>query len=108
MHKKYKQSYTLVMEVQIMDFTALLTIIACICFIIIIGKVFILPLKIVLKLILNSILGGVIIFIINFLAQGFNFHIGLNLLTAAFIGILGIPRCYYFSTYPTFFILNSY
>lgn len=84
-----------------MDFTALLTIIACICFIFIIGKIFIIPLKVIFKLILNSILGGILIFLINFFAQGFNFHIGLNLLTAVFVGLLGIPRCSYFSPYST-------
>ena len=84
-----------------MDFTAILTFIACICFIFIIGKIFIVPLKYLLRLAINSILGGLIIFIINFLAQGFNFHIGLNLFTAIFVGILGIPRRYYLNTYST-------
>lgn len=84
-----------------MDFTALLTIIACICFIFIIGKIFIIPLKVIFKLILNSILGGILIFLINFFAQGFNFHIGLNLLTAVFVGLLGIPRRSYSSPYST-------
>jgi len=82
-----------------MNFTTTLTFIACICFIFIIGKIFIVPIKIIFKLIINSILGGFTIFLINFFAQGFDFHIGLNLFTAIFVGILGIPRCYYFSTY---------
>ena len=83
-----------------MNFTTLLTFIACICFIFIIGKLFIVPIKIIFKLILNSIIGGFIIFLINFFAQGFGFHIGLNLFTAIFVGILGIPRCYYFNINP--------
>ena len=91
-----------------MDFTALLTIIACICFIFIMGKVFILPLKVILKLVLNSILGGFLIFLINIFAQGFNFHIGLNLLTAVFVGLLGIPRCHYFNIYSIIFTLKKY
>ena len=85
-----------------MDFTTILTFIACICFIFIIGKLFIVPLKIVFRLILNSILGGLIIFIINLFTQSFNFHIGLNLITSIFIGLLGVPRCYYFNTYSNF------
>ena len=91
-----------------MDFTALLTIIACICFIFIIGKVFIIPLKVIFKLILNSILGGILIFLINIFAQSFNFHIGLNLLTAIFVGLLGIPRCHYFNIYSIIFTLKKY
>lgn len=84
-----------------MDFTTILTFIACICFILIIGKIFIVPLKVILKLAINSILGGFLIFLINLCGQTFNFHIGLNLFTAIFVGILGIPRCSYFNTYST-------
>ena len=86
-----------------MDFTTTLTFIACICFIFIIGRLFIIPLKFIFKLILNSILGGLLIFIINFLAQGLNFHIGLNLFTSIFVGILGIPRCSNINTNSSFF-----
>jgi len=75
-----------------MEFTTILTFIACICFIFIIGRLFIIPLKFIFKLILNSLLGGLLIFIINLLTQGINFHIGLNLFTAIFVGLLGIPR----------------
>lgn len=55
------------------------------------GRLFIIPLKLIFKLILNSILGGVLIFIINFIGGMWNFHIGLNVVTAIFVGILGIP-----------------
>ena len=43
----------------------LITYLACICFIFLFGKLFIVPLKKILKLILNSILGGISIYIIN-------------------------------------------
>ena len=69
----------------------LVTILACICFIFIIGKIFIIPIKSICKLAINSILGGVLIYIINLIGGAFNFHIGLNLVTSLFIGILGIP-----------------
>lgn len=65
---------------------------ACIFFLFIIGRIFILPLKSILKLVGNSILGGILIFIINIVGAMFNFHIGLNVGTAIIIGILGIPR----------------
>lgn len=69
----------------------LITYLACICFLFIFGRIFILPIKSILKLILNSILGGLIIYGINLIGTMFNFHIGLNLFTSIFIGILGIP-----------------
>ena len=56
----------------------------CIMAIVIFGKMLILPIKMIIKLILNSLLGGLVITVINM-------HIGLNLFTAIFVGILGIP-----------------
>lgn len=49
------------------------------------------PLKSILKLIFNSILGGVCIYVINLIGANFGFHIGLNILTSMLVGILGIP-----------------
>ena len=45
--------------------TNLLTYLACICFLFIFGRVFIVPIKKIMKLLINSIFGGVIIFLIN-------------------------------------------
>lgn len=73
------------------DFNNIIAYIACIFFLFIFGKVFIVPIKTILKLIINSILGGVIIFVINLIGVNFGFHIGLNLITSIFIGLLGIP-----------------
>lgn len=39
----------------------------------------------------NSILGGILIFVINLIGGIFAFHIGLNILTAILVGLLGIP-----------------
>jgi len=91
-----------------MNFTTILTYIACICLIFIIGRLFIIPLKFIFKLILNSILGGLLIFIINFLTQGINFHIGLNLFTSIFVGLLGIPRSSNINTNSNFFNINCF
>jgi len=74
-----------------MDFNNIITYIACIFFLFIFGKLFIVPIKIILKLVINSILGGITIFIINIIGSIWGFHIGLNLITSIFVGILGIP-----------------
>ena len=73
------------------EFNNIIAYIACIFFLFIFGKIFIIPIKTILKLILNSILGGIIIYIINLIGVAFNFHIGLNIITAIFVGILVIP-----------------
>lgn len=69
----------------------ILIFISCICLFLIIGKIFIVPIKWILKLIFNSILGGVLIYIINIVGTTWGFHIGLNFYTSILIGILGIP-----------------
>ena len=63
----------------------------CIIGIMMFGKLLILPIKLIIKLILNSLLGGLTITIINWVGTAFNLHIGLNIFTAMFVGILGIP-----------------
>ncbi len=69
----------------------IITFLACVCFLFLIGRVFALPVKKVLKLVFNSILGGGLIYVINIIGSSFGFHIGLNLVTSIAIGILGIP-----------------
>ena len=76
-----------------MDTNTIIIYLACIIGIIIFGRIFILPIKTILKIVANSILGGLLIFIINLIGNAFNFHIGLNVITAITVGILGIPRC---------------
>ena len=68
-----------------------LIFISCICMAFIIGRIFILPIKWILKIVFNSILGGVLIWIINLVGGMWGFHIGLNIYTSLLVGILGIP-----------------
>lgn len=71
--------------------TSLLTYLACICFLFIFGRIFIVPIKKILKLVLNSFLGGILIFLINLIGINFGFHIGLNIFTSILVGLLGLP-----------------
>ena len=73
------------------DLNSIIPYIACIFFLFIFGRIFILPIKTILRLVINSIFGGVLIFIINLIGSIWGFHIGLNLITSIFVGILGIP-----------------
>lgn len=47
--------------------------------------------KIIAKLFYNLLLGGLALIIINMVGQMVSFKISLNLVTAAVVGILGIP-----------------
>lgn len=55
------------------------------------GKIFLLPIKSILKLIGNSVLGAILIYIINLIGGAFNLHIGLNFITILFVALLGVP-----------------
>ena len=69
----------------------ILTFLACICFLFLIGRIFILPIKWILKLVFNSILGGILILAINFIGGLFALHISINIVTCIVVGFLGIP-----------------
>lgn len=74
-----------------MDTNTIIIYIACICFLFLFGRIFILPIKSILKLVLNSCIGAFMIYLINVAGTVFNFHIGINYVTAIFTGILGVP-----------------
>lgn len=74
-----------------MELNAVIMFITCIICLFIFGKIFIWPLKNILKLVFNSILGGILIYVINLIGMNFGFHIGLNLVTATTVGVLGVP-----------------
>ena len=47
--------------------------------------------KIMKKALLNTVLGAVLLAIINFVGLYFDFYIALNIYSALIIGILGVP-----------------
>ncbi len=55
------------------------------------GKAMLLPLKIILRLVINGVLGGIAILIINLIGSPLGFTISLNLFSALVAGILGLP-----------------
>ncbi len=57
----------------------------------ILGYLFLVPLRFLLKLIGNSIAGGLFILVVNWIGGNWDIHIPLNLLSALFVGVLGLP-----------------
>lgn len=74
----------------------ILIVISCICILFIIGKIFIIPIKKILRLVLNSIFGGGLIWIINLIGGIWGFHIGLNIYTSVLVRSFWGARCYNF------------
>lgn len=59
--------------------------------VIILGRIFRKPLQHMIRLLYHSILGGVLLLILNFPLSAFGLGVGLNGVTLLISGILGVP-----------------
>jgi len=57
----------------------------------VVGWILLIPLKWIIRLIWNSILGGVMLFIINIVGGIWGISLTINPLSAAIAGVLGMP-----------------
>ena len=71
-----------------MDIYTILGFLTGLCILFILCRIFIVPLKFMLKLLANSLIGAIILLIVNFAGSYFGFHIGLNFITILFVSIL--------------------
>ena len=92
----------------VLDGNSIIVYLGCIIFLFLIGRFFIVPLKTIAKIVGNSILGGILIFVVNLIGNMFNFHIGLNIVTAIVTGILGVPRSNIISTFKAVYWIKKY
>ncbi|HPU01596.1 MAG: SigmaK-factor processing regulatory BofA [Firmicutes bacterium] len=54
-------------------------------------RVFYRPLKFLLRLLLSTVLGGVIIYLYNFAGALWGLAVGLNVISAFIVGVMGLP-----------------
>lgn len=54
-------------------------------------KIIAAPIKIVIKLMLNALAGGVVLFLINMIGASFGFVLDINWITSLIVGIFGVP-----------------
>lgn len=73
------------------DYAAVIAYAFGILMLYLVGRVLIMPLKIVLKLIYNALIGGIILLLMNFVGGFVGLHIALNPITALLVGFLGVP-----------------
>jgi len=73
------------------DYGVVLAYILGIFLLFILGRLLITPLKVVMKLVFNSIMGAIAILLVNAIGSLFGFHIALNIYTSFIVGTLGIP-----------------
>ena len=68
-----------------------LAYIFAIIILVVIGKLFLFPIKILTKLVINAILGGITLFLVNYIGGFWGLHIAFNIVNAIIVGILGVP-----------------
>ena len=56
-----------------------------------VAKLLLVPIKIIWKLAVNAIVGGITLLLINFIGGFFGLYIPINIITALTTGILGVP-----------------
>ena len=83
-----------------------LIIISCICFLFICMRIFVVPIKLMVKLGINSILGIIFILIVNFIGIYFNFHIGINWITILIVRNFRSTRRNIYYIVKKFYIKN--
>lgn len=54
-------------------------------------KLIALPVKVIIKLIANALIGGIVLFLINLIGAQFGFILDITWITALIVGFLGIP-----------------
>ena len=79
-----------------MDINGLI-IISCICMLFVFSRIFIVPIKWILKLVFNSCFGALTIWLINLIGATWGFHIGLNVYTSVLIRFFRVTRCNFFN-----------
>ncbi len=72
--------------------------------IMIIGRIFFMPLKLVFKLVYNGIIGGLVLWVINFVGAPFDFTLAINPITALVVGLLGLPGVGLLIVFKVFFM----
>lgn len=74
-----------------MELSVVLPFLGAILAIFIILKILSAPFKLIIKLVVNGLIGGVIIYVINWIGASFSFALPLEWWSAILVGLLGIP-----------------
>lgn len=73
------------------DIFTILAVFLAIGAIYIIGMILVLPIKIIIKFIINGLIGAVLLFILNIFGSLIGITVAINPITALVAGFLGIP-----------------
>lgn len=74
-----------------LDYNVVIAYIFGIVLIYLIGRLMLTPVKLLIKLIFNALVGGVMLWGVNYVGASFDFAIAINPITALVAGFLGVP-----------------
>ena len=74
-----------------LDWNLVAAVVFGIFVLIIISRIFYKPLKLLLKALLWTALGGLAIYLYNFVGAIWGLAVGLNAISALFVGLMGLP-----------------
>ena len=74
-----------------MDFSVIIVIAAIVLGVIVVLRLLAKPIRFIFKLLINTLLGFVLLWLINFFGGGIGIALELSLMNALIVGLLGIP-----------------
>ena len=73
------------------DVNVILAYVFGIILIYLVGRMFLMPIKLIFRLIYNALIGGAMLWVLNFAGAYIGFNIAINPMTALVAGFLGLP-----------------
>ncbi|WP_378955647.1 pro-sigmaK processing inhibitor BofA family protein [Pelosinus sp. sgz500959] len=73
------------------EFNVILAYVFGIVLIYLLGRMFLMPIKLIFRLIYNALIGGAMLWVLNFVGAHIGFNIAVNPITALVAGFLGLP-----------------
>lgn len=68
------------------------------------GRILVIPLKMVLNLVYNGLIGGLVLWVVNLIGSPMGFSLPITVWTALLVGLLGLPGVVLLIVYYMFFV----
>lgn len=76
---------------QALDFNSVMAFAFAALLVYLIARILLVPFKLIVKLVLNALIGGVLLVLFNLIGSPLGLSVGINVVTASIVGFLGIP-----------------
>ncbi|HHY09866.1 MAG TPA: SigmaK-factor processing regulatory BofA [Firmicutes bacterium] len=73
------------------DLLVIVSYAAGVFFLYALGKLLLIPLRVIFNLIVNAVIGGGVLLLVNLIGSFWHFSLGVNPITALLVGLLGVP-----------------